>query len=285
MSEVKAYAKINWRLAVTGRRADGYHQLHGLMQSISLYDVLRLTPAANDEFCMEPSLNLLPEQNLAWRAWLLLKERLSLKQCLKIEVNKRIPVGGGLGGGSANAAAVLNGANQLLNLGLSLQQLQKMGLELGADIPFCLHAGLAKACGVGEELTGLSPPQPLWLLLAFAGLPIPTERIFQQYQASGQPFTPLAQAEAETASMVKALANGNLAEIQNGFRNDLQPAAQALYPNLLTLEQIMRSQGLKPTMTGSGGVFFALCESEQAALAAQGKLKDKIAWTKIVHTI
>ena len=285
MLEVKAFAKINWRLAVTGRRADGYHQLHGLMQSISLYDDVCLSLSDIDECYLEPALDIKPEQNLALRAWLLLKKRLGLQQCLKIEITKRIPTGGGLAGGSSNAAAVLNGANQLLNLGLSLPQLQKLGLELGADIPFCLQGGLALAAGVGDELKLLSPPKPLWLLLAFAGQTVPTERIFQQYRASDQAFTPLPQAELETEQMLQALAGGDLAGIQKGFRNDLQPAAQALYPNLFTLEQIMRDQGLKPTMTGSGGVFFALCESEQQALAAQNKLADKIVWIAVVSTI
>ena len=284
MLKINAHAKINWRLAITGRRADGYHQLHGLMQSISLYDTLILAKSTADQCQMEPPLGVLAQQNLALRAWLLLKERLGLQQCLSIAITKRIPAGGGLGGGSANAAAVLNGANQLLGLGLSLTQLQQLGLELGADIPFCLQGGLALATGIGEELLKLSSPPPLFLLLAHNGEAVSTAEVFAQYKNSGQAFTALAQAVTETKLLTQALLSANLVAIKSGLHNDLQAASLKLYPNLAVVEQALRQLGLEPLMSGSGGVFFALCESEQAAYAAQSALQGKVAWTAVVQT-
>jgi len=281
---IKAPAKINWRLKIIGRRPDGYHELCGLMQSISLADTIYLSASRHDSCRISTGPDIRPKDNLAYKAWLLLKRELSLDCCLKIVIEKRIPLGSGLGGGSADAAAVLKGANDLFKLGLSREKLSCLSLSLGADIPFCLLGGLAKVEGIGERLIPLPPAPPLYLLLVNPGFGVSTARVFEHYAQSSFRFA-AKQAEQEAcAKLAAALKLGDIPAIRTLLDNDLAASARLLYPTIAKLEQRLGALGLTPLVSGSGGTVFALMESAAALSEAKQVLAD-LPWVTEAHTI
>ena len=274
---IEAPAKINWRLKVMGRRPDGYHLLCGLMQTISLADTVYLCESRQDSCRISAGPAIRQEDNLAFRAWLLLKRELGLGYSLEIAIEKRIPVGGGLGGGSADAAAVLKGANDLFQLGLSREYLSGLGLKLGADIPFCLLGGLAKAEGVGERLTPLPPPTALPLLLVNPGFSVSTARVFEHYAQSGCAFASAKEENEACAKLSLALKSGDIPAIRALLDNDLAASARRLHPAIGELEQRLRILGLTPLLCGSGGTLLALAENAAAQTKARQALKE-VSW-------
>ena len=172
MSELKlrAMAKINLGLDVTGVREDGYHEVKMIMQSIYLYDRIFLKITKKPEIEVSMNLSYLPanENNLAYKAAKLLIDEFEIRSGVKIEIQKYIPVAAGMAGGSTDAAAVLFGMNKLLKLGLSKEELMARGVKLGADVPYCIMRGTALAEGIGEELTALPAMPPCTILIAKA---------------------------------------------------------------------------------------------------------------------
>lgn len=185
---VRAYAKINLALDVLGRRADGYHSLATVMQTVDLYDTICLTALPDSRvelICTMPE--LCSEENLAARAAQLVRERLALRQGVLIELHKRIPVAAGLGGGSSNAAAVLLALQQWWHLSLSPLDLFDMAASLGSDVPFFLSGGLALCEDRGEQVSPLPaywPPSMRWLLLLKPAVSISTAAVFRNLPAS-----------------------------------------------------------------------------------------------------
>ena len=187
---LEAPAKINLYLSVLGRIATGpyagYHDLDMLMQSISLRDFITiekrqgpsvLTVSSSRQGAVVPE----DEHNLAMKAWRLLQQQYHLPEGVTIRIEKHIPVGAGLAGGSSDAAALLKGINQLFSLGLSLDALAQMGASLGGDVPFCVYQGLARAEGMGERLTLLPGLPPRDCVLVNPGIMVLTSEIFCAY--------------------------------------------------------------------------------------------------------
>ncbi|MCL1906120.1 MAG: 4-(cytidine 5'-diphospho)-2-C-methyl-D-erythritol kinase [Clostridiales bacterium] len=281
---IAAPAKINWRLKIVGRRPGGYHLLCGLMQTISLADTVYLRESRQDTCRISPECGLTQEDDLAYKAWLLLKRELALTCCLEIVTEKRIPLGGGLAGGSADAAAVLKGANELFGLGLSREELSTLGLKLGADIPFCLMGGSAKAQGVGERLTPLPPPPPLPLLLVNPGISLPTGEVYARYAKSGLAFALEQAEEAACVKMSLALQQGDVPAINALLENDLAAAAREVCPAIAELEGRLTALGLLPLISGSGGTVFALAKNAADLAKARQALKD-IPWVVEAYTV
>lgn len=196
---VRARAKINLTLDVTGRREDGYHTVEMVMQSIALHDTVRVTTIHGEKkprgIVLSCSLPFLPtdERNLAYRAAeLFYKETGALLETCEIHIEKRIPVAAGLAGGSTDAAAVLRALNALHTAGLTDDELCEMGLKLGADVPFCLRGGTMLAQGIGEELSLLPDMPHCWVVLCKPPFAVPTKEVYQEIdsvdilRASGQ---------------------------------------------------------------------------------------------------
>ncbi len=163
--ELKAFAKINLTLEVLGRRSDGYHEVRTALQTIDLADHLHFTPAHSLEFeCSVPE--LAGEDNLVWKAACALREFTGCDKGARIRLQKQIPAGMGLGGGSSDAAATLNALNELWELGLDEQQLSSIASSLGSDVPFFIRGGTALGEGRGESISQLSPIPPSWIVLA-----------------------------------------------------------------------------------------------------------------------
>ena len=269
---VQAHAKINWSLSVCGERPDGYHELDMLMQSIELSDELTFERARR--LTLEVDGQHLPggDRNLVIRAANALNEALGKRMGARITLKKHIPARAGLGGGSADCAAALLALNRLWNLRLPMHTLQQIGLQLGADVPFCLQAGLCRAQGVGEILTPLpdAPGIPLVMLTPGGGLSTPA--VFRAWGQCGCPATPV-----DIPALARALSDGDLTQAQRLASNDLEAPAIALMPEIGEWIERFRALGADfVRMSGSGSTVFAAFRDEEKARAAAAQIPRAI---------
>ena len=269
---VCARAKINWALSICGERPDGYHELDMLMQRIELCDELSFESAR----FITLKLNGRPasggERNLVVRAARALNEALGLNLGARIELKKHIPARAGLGGGSADCAAALLALNRLWRLNLPLETLMALGLKLGADVPFCLMSGAARAGGVGERLQSCPLPGGVPLVLVTPGGGLSTPAVFRAWDECGGPTEP-----ADMPALAAALSAGDLRAAQDLARNDLERPAFALMPEIEALMARLRALGAPfVRMTGSGSTVFAAFEREADARAAAARIPGAV---------
>lgn len=275
-----AAAKINLTLAVLGRRPDGYHLLESVMQTLSLCDVVEAELAAETSLsCDFPGLSC-GEDNLAWQAWSLLRREFALDAGLKITLRKQIPLGGGLAGGSSDAAQVLLAANELFELKLSAEQLVALAARLGADVPFCLAGGTALASGIGEQLRQLPPCPELRLVLVNPGFAVDTAAVYQQYDQSGAESRQTEAAEA----MLQALEHGNPAAIRASLYNALEEPAFQLFPQLAAIKAELQDLGLAALLCGSGATVLGIAADKKRAAIAAAALQGKYPFVQAVTT-
>jgi len=260
-----AHAKINWALSVLGRRPDGYHLLDTLMQSVELGDTVRIEPA--DELSLRVSGNeAVPpgEDNLAYRAALLLQEAAGVQPGASIQLTKRTPVAAGLGGGSADAAAVLFGLDALWGLALPQAQLLGLAARLGADVPFCLAGGLCRARGIGEILEPIGSKRQFDLLIIKPCEGLSTAAVFRQYAALAPP-----PAQPDIDAAAYALERGDPHALAAAMGNALEAASMPMRPEIAICIRAMEHSGaLRAQMTGSGSAVIGLFDSPDALSAA-----------------
>ncbi len=267
--EKRAYAKINLSLDVLGKREDGYHTLRMIMESVNLYDVLTLEKTETPGVVLTTDEESLPcnEKNLAFRAAKLLLEEFSLSQGVSIHLEKHIPMAAGMAGGSSDAAAVLHGVNELFDLGLTLEELQKRGLTLGADVPYCLMGGTALAEGVGEILTPLPSAGSLSLLLAKPPIAVSTAFVFQNLHLTEETVHPKVEAQQ------RAIEEKNLRGVVENLGNVLEEVTVKHFPVIEELKEHMLAEGaLGALMSGSGPTVFGIFPGEKEAEAAKKQL-------------
>ncbi|MDO8932879.1 MAG: 4-(cytidine 5'-diphospho)-2-C-methyl-D-erythritol kinase [Rhodocyclaceae bacterium] len=248
-----APAKINLFLHVVGRRDDGYHLLQTVFRFLDFGDVLRFAPRPDGAIvAANPLPGVDPETDLTVRAARLLQEAAGGREGVSIALEKRIPMGGGLGGGSSDAATTLIALNRLWSCGLSSADLQALGLRLGADVPIFIHGRSAFAEGVGERFTDVFPP-PAWYLVTMPHVAVPTPEIFRA---------------ADLRRDTPAIGTGDW---RPGFGgNDLEAVACRLYPAVAEHLRWLR-QRAPARMSGSGACCFAefaAADEARAALAA-----------------
>lgn len=266
---LKAYAKVNYALDVVGVRPDGYHEIRTVMQSISLADEVEIRRAERDfELRVEPEGTEIGsrEGNTAYRAWRLLRDRAGRDLPARISLHKNIPAGAGLGGGSADAAAVLRGLDELFGLGLSIQEMREIGAEIGADVPFLVTGGTALAEGVGEVLSPAPPPPDHRLLVVKPLIGADTARVYQAYDANP--------VHGETAAgVLDALRSRDLDRLAGSLGNDLAPATRKMIPEVARLEnEVLEAGALGTLMTGSGTAVYGLFRDGDAARSAGEKI-------------
>ena len=262
-----ARAKINWSLSICGERPDGYHSLDMLMQSIELCDVLSFEPARFLSLTVDGKKLPIGNRNLVIRAANALNETLGLHNGARISLKKNIPTRAGLGGGSADCAMTLIALNRLWNLRLPLRTLQQIGLKLGADVPFCLQQGMARAEGVGEILTPLESPPMIPLVMVTPGGGLSTPAVFKAWSAGNYPMSRI-----DNLALAGALKARDFARAQALSCNDLETPAIALMPEIGALIDRFRSLGAAfVRMTGSGSTVFGVFDSLETAerVAAQ----------------
>jgi 4-diphosphocytidyl-2-C-methyl-D-erythritol kinase len=249
-----APAKINLFLHVVGRRPDGYHLLQTVFRLLDFGDSLRCEPRTDGRIVLaNPLSGVPPEKDLVVRAAVALRAATALTAGVTLHVEKRLPMGGGLGGGSSDAATTLLALNRLWRTGLDSLQLQRLGLTLGADVPFFIHGRTAFAEGVGERFTDLALPAA-WYLVLIPPVAVPTAEIFRA-----------ADLRRDTPAIAAS-------EWYPGFgRNDLEAVAVARYPEVARHLEWLRSHGAA-RMSGSGACCFAEFVEESAARAALAAL-------------
>ncbi|MDR3158044.1 MAG: 4-(cytidine 5'-diphospho)-2-C-methyl-D-erythritol kinase [Zoogloeaceae bacterium] len=250
-----APAKINLFLHIVGRRADGYHLLQTLFRFLDYGDSLRFSPREDAQIILaRPLPGVLPEHDLCARAARLLQRVSGCGRGAHIALEKRIPLGGGLGGGSSDAATTLLALNHLWQLHLPRHQLREMALQLGADVPAFILGCDAFAEGVGERLTPVDLSTACYLLV-FPPVQVPTARIF-------------AHPELRRDTPRMPFADWHPGE----GHNDLEPVVCALYPDVANSLALLRQHAPNSRMSGSGGTLFAECPSQPAARALAEKL-------------
>ncbi len=253
-----APAKLNLFLHVTGRRADGYHSLQTVFCLIDLADTLRFTARADGKLTLRrPLAGVPPERDLCLRAAALLKRATGQREGVEIDLDKRIPVGGGLGGGSSDAATTLVVLNHLWRLGLKREELQRLALELGADVPLFVFGSNAFAEGVGEILTPLALPAA-WYLVLVPPVAVPTATVFAapELTRDAKPIR------------ITAFFDGLK---QRALRNDLEPVVSKRYPEVAHHLAWLKQHG-EARMSGSGACVFAEFSTESAARAVHAQL-------------
>lgn len=251
---IQAYAKLNLTLAVLYKRTDGYHALDSLMQSVSLTDIVTLEKAA--DVTVTATGALLPYENTLRKA---AQRYMAYTGCgARIHVVKRIPSEAGMGGGSADGAAVLQGMQRLYDNALDRGTLFDIALSVGADVPFCLQGGACRAEGVGEVLTPIQPGGKLWFVVAKPAEGVSTKALFSALR--------LPRENPDTAGAVAALSRGDLPELGKLLGNALEEPAAALVPEIETIRTRLLSAGaLGARMTGSGSAVFGLFADEESA--------------------
>lgn len=247
-----APAKLNRMLHIVGRREDGYHTLQTLFQFIDLCD--HLTLAAHDEGDIHLSSEVSGvnhDDNLVVRAARLLQRHSGTRLGVSISIEKQLPMGGGLGGGSSNAATTLVGLNHLWQLNLSLDELARLGLQLGADVPVFVHGHSAWAEGVGEQLTAVTLDTP-WFVIIHPGISVSTPDVFQDPQLTR---------DSRPITMARALQGG-----ATEWRNDCEAVVKERYPPVAEALHWL-AQCAPSRLTGTGACLFAAFETKQAAQA------------------
>lgn len=281
-----APAKINLYLEIIGSRADGYHELAMIMQSVDLSDRVDLRANGTDEFRIHCDHPLVPHDrsNLAHRAAVLMAESFSEAfskfGAVDITLEKRIPVGAGLAGGSTNAAAVLVGLDLMWNLGLTQAELQDLGAKLGSDVPFCISGGTAIATGRGEKLAPLPDLNHLVALLGkHRDLSVSTPWAYQTYrQQFGHTYTNLAQdsPHPHSGAIVAAIVHKDSQAIAQHLSNDLEKVVLPAHPSVADLRNRMQTGAIGAMMSGSGPTVFSLLDSRSAAEAMRSRLAAEL---------
>ena len=267
---VRAYAKINLTLDVLGRRADGYHELATVMQTVDLYDTLCLTPIPDrrvEVISTVPALD--NNDNLAARAAQLLIEYSGVSTGVSIELHKRIPIAAGLGGGSSDAVAVLLALRQWWHLPISMEEMHTLAASIGSDVPFFLDGGLALCEGRGERVTPLPPRYPVfmrWLLLLKPPVGLSTATVFRQLPASD--YTDGRYSRAFST----AIQTGEDPRTQD-LHNSLERGVLEQYPEVARAKADMVQAGAPLVqLSGSGPTLFAPFPALRAASETQQRL-------------
>lgn len=250
---LQAPAKVNLGLEVLGRRGDGYHSIRSIMVPISLHDTITVIPGGRKFVFHGGQGAPKDETNLAHRAAQLLMDRSGIHHGVEIKIVKRIPIAGGLGGGSSNAATVLRALNDVWELGLDRAALEKLGLELGSDVPFFLRGGVCSAGGRGEELERL----PFQGTLEFV-LVAPSLRVSSQWAYDNIPAE-LTRTGGSTSMIKVALASNRVQLLAAHLANDLEPGVLSKHAVLGEIkEKLVQEGALGAQMSGSGPVVFGL---------------------------
>ncbi|MFO7151899.1 MAG: 4-(cytidine 5'-diphospho)-2-C-methyl-D-erythritol kinase [Bacillota bacterium] len=260
--ELEAKAKINLTLDVLYKRPDGYHQVEMIMQEISLKDRLTISLLPQKDIRIASNSDAIPngEENLAFKAAKLIIDEFDLDAGVEIKIFKEIPVAAGLAGGSADAAAVLKGMNELFDLGLSTQELMRLGERLGADVPFCVMGGTALARGKGEELTPLPPVPKANLVLIKPPYTVSTREVYSRLKVDYIRKRP------DTRAVIDSIKKGDLEGISRGLCNVLEEVTFEKHPELEGYKEMLKGQGaFGSLMSGSGPAVYGIFEARKDA--------------------
>lgn len=268
---LKALAKINLGLDVVRRREDGYHEVRMIMQTIQLYDRLDIKRTQEPGIQIQTNLSFLPvnENNLIYKAAKLLMDEFSITDGVSVKLDKRIPVAAGMAGGSTDAAAMLIGVNRLFSLGLTKRQLMERGVQIGADVPYCIMRGTALAEGIGEALSPLPPMVKCPVLIAKPSISVSTKFVYQNLKLDDTTIHP------DIDRLIDDIKAKNLHDIAAHMGNVLETVTIPNYPVIDEIKKHMLSNGaVGAMMSGSGPTVFGLFDDEDTAKRAYKAMRS-----------
>ena len=280
--QLKSRAKINLSIDVLGKREDGYHLVEMIMQTIDLFDKIKIFSLKEDTIIIESnSLDIpLDSTNIVYKAADLIKKQYNIKEGVKIIIEKNIPIAAGMAGGSSNAAAVLVGLNQLWQLKLSENKLKELGLKLGADVPFCIGGQTALAENIGEKLTkidGLS--ENIFILVCKPELFVSTKEIYEEIDSK------IIEKRPNNKLLIQLLKENKIQQIADNMYNVLEEVTRERYPVIEEIEKIMmENDALGSMMNGSGPTVFGLYRNREDAENCKNKLLKKFSQVYIVKS-
>ena len=268
---LKALAKINLGLDVVRRREDGYHEVRMIMQTIHLYDRLDIIRTKEPGIQIQTNLSFLPvnENNLIYKAAKLLMDEFSITDGVSVKLDKRIPVAAGMAGGSTDAAAMLIGVNRLFSLGLTKRELMERGVQIGADVPYCIMRGTALAEGIGEALSPLPPMVKCPVLIAKPSISVSTKFVYQNLKLDDTTIHP------DIDRLIDDIKAKNLHDIAAHMGNVLETVTIPNYPVIDEIKKHMLSHGaVGAMMSGSGPTVFGLFDDEDTAKKAYKAMRS-----------
>lgn len=280
--ELKSRAKINLSIDVLGKREDGYHLVEMIMQTIDLYDIIKMIELETEDIVIKSNSSDIPldDNNIVYKAVNLLKNKFNIKKGVEIFIEKNIPVAAGMAGGSSNAAAVLVGLNKIWGLNLSEIELQEIGLNLGADVPYCIAGKAALAEGIGEQLTyikGLS--EDANILICKPNLFVSTKKVYEGLDLKN------IQERPDNKFLIKSLEDGDIKSVAENMVNVLETVTSKYYEEIKEIEAVMlECNALGSMMSGSGPTVFGLFENKNDALKGKEKLLQKYSQVYVVNS-
>jgi len=278
---LKAYAKINLSLDVVGKRDDGYHLLRMIMQSIDLYDTIQIVKKGQgvELLCDKP---YVPSdgRNIAYKAAELFMSEYKVDVGVSIDIKKNIPVAAGLAGGSADAAAVLKGMRDLFKPEIRDTELMELGVQVGADVPFCILGGTALCEGIGEKVTRLAPFRDKILILVKPPFSVSTKTVYQQLDINK------IRAHPPTDKLIEAMDKQDLAYVSKNMKNVLENVTLSKHRTLKILKnQFLEMGATGSMMSGSGPSVFGFFEDMLTAQRCYDSMKSRYKETFITRTI
>ena len=277
---LKSRAKINLSIDVIGKREDGYHIVEMIMQTIDLYDDIKLKELEEDNIIIKSECSYIPlnEDNIVYKAAKLIKEKMDIKKGIEIFIKKNIPVAAGMAGGSSNAAAVLVGLNELWKLCLSKDELRDLGLKLGADVPFCIEGGTALAEGIGEKLTYIKGiNKDVNILVCKPDIFVSTKEVYQSLDIKNIEKRP------DNKLLIENLKNDDIVSVSNNMVNVLEEVTSKKYSDIKVIENIIAKNGAMGTMmSGSGPTVFGFFDNEEKARRARVELLENYSQVYVV---
>lgn len=268
--KVNAYAKINLLLDIVATRTDGYHDLFMIMQSVGVYDTVTVEKIKGKDIKITCNIDDIPldEKNIAYKAAMaFFKANKIRSRGIHIDIVKRIPHAAGLAGGSADGAGVLVALNELYKTNLSLDELCKIGVTIGADVPFCIKGGTLLSQGIGDVLNKVKPLRKCYIVLAKPDFGVNTGYAYRQFDECGKVHTP------DKFGMLCAMQSRDLKQICSKMENVFEQFIEV--PNRIEMKEIMRSNNaLGVCMSGSGPTVFGIFESKEEAHKSAEELKQ-----------
>lgn len=277
--KLKAYAKINVGLDVVAKREDGYHELKMVMLPLELHDLIEIEPAVTPSFRCVPPYRIHPEKNTLLKAIEVCRQAYPFKEQFRIHLRKVIPSQAGLGGGSSDAAAVINYLNAYFSWNLSDDEKIALAIKVGADVPFCLFNTPAIVNGIGEKLTFFKLNRPLNLILVQPHKGVSTKLAFKDLDIP-------ALVHPDMNAIVEALQNGPDQSLYEAMGNSLQDKAISLVPEIAVIKNELIDYGLDHAMmTGSGSVVMGFSRDEEILHRAVHDLRAQYRFVKITKVL
>lgn len=268
----RAYGKINLSLDVLGRRANGYHDVSMVMQTVDLYDVITLRKLSyRDGIILTTDVDNIPldEGNIVYKAIKLVKEEYGIDIGVSADIKKRLPVAAGMGGGSADSAAALRGMNTLFELGLKSERLEELGVRLGADVPFLIKGGIALAEGIGEKLTALPAFPECSLVIVNPNVSVSTKEVYEAFDSLTEVVHP------DIKQLTDSLGKEDLGYIVKLLGNVLEDVTIKKHGIIDEIKRLLVENGaVFSMMTGSGPTVFGIFENEEKAVMAGERLSE-----------